>query len=376
MSAVQNFDGIIRALYQADAGSLRWDDALGQLAEALQLWAVQIVGVDKRRGTLIYSFEGGPFEPQAAIDYIRQYRQCNPRVAQTLALETGQWMHCHKHFDEDFVATDRFYQDFLIPYGGRYMSGTKLLEDEDTVVLFGANRGVHASPLDSHEIDALEKLKGHLVSAIELHHQRRHQQLEFGVGQMIIQRLNQPVALVDEAMSIKYLNEAGQSFAAQCDQLDFSEQLLRCLDPDHEAELLSAVRSLLQDANGNDSHASRSVLRLSGEEGVATLLMLSRLEPGKTLNVFGDIPVAMITFHAIGGVRTIDAAVVAEAYDLTPAEAHVAVALVNGQNAKRIATARNVALSTIKSQIKKIYSKTSVGSQAELVRNLLDLPRH
>jgi hypothetical protein len=42
-----------------------------------------------------------------------------------MELGEGEWANCHEHFDEAFVARSAFYQDFLIPHGGRYVSGTQ-----------------------------------------------------------------------------------------------------------------------------------------------------------------------------------------------------------------------------------------------------------
>ena len=45
-------------------------------------------------------------------------------------------MNCHEHFDDAFVASNAFYQEFLIPYGGRYVSGTQLFRQGDEVVIW------------------------------------------------------------------------------------------------------------------------------------------------------------------------------------------------------------------------------------------------
>ena len=87
------------------------------------------------------------------------------------------------------------------------------------------------------------------------------------------------------------------------------------------------------------------------------------------------MPLAMVTFHQVGKSQQLDPIIAAEAYNLTPAEARVAVALADGQTPAQIAKARSVALSTIKTQIKTAYVKMGIRSQAELVRRLLELPQ-
>jgi DNA-binding CsgD family transcriptional regulator len=58
-------------------------------------------------------------------------------------------------------------------------------------------------------------------------------------------------------------------------------------------------------------------------------------------------------------------------YELTKVEAQVAISLANGYRPNEIAAIKNVAISTIRSQLKAIYRKLGVKSQAELVKVLL-----
>ncbi|MEP7206643.1 MAG: hypothetical protein ABI920_06875 [Casimicrobiaceae bacterium] len=97
---------------------------------------------------MLFGHEAGGAALLARLDYVRKDYALSPRLAPVMALAPGAWMHCHEVFDEAFVARDRFYQEFLIPYGGRYVSATKLVERDDLVVVFGAHRGVGNQPLD------------------------------------------------------------------------------------------------------------------------------------------------------------------------------------------------------------------------------------
>lgn len=65
---------------------------------------------------------------------------------------------------------------------------------------------------------------------------------------------------------------------------------------------------------------------------------------------------------------------VASAYRLTPAEAQVAVSIANGVAPSDIASSNEVAVSTVRSQLKAVYSKVGVNSQAELTKVILSGP--
>ncbi|HYE42920.1 MAG TPA: hypothetical protein VEA15_05945 [Caulobacteraceae bacterium] len=67
------------------------------------------------------------------------------------------------------------------------------------------------------------------------------------------------------------------------------------------------------------------------------------------------------------------AALVAEAFDLTQAEAEVAVALAGGETRDSVAALRGVTVETVRSQLKLIFGKMGVSREAELVARIYEL---
>ena len=62
----------------------------------------------------------------------------------------------------------------------------------------------------------------------------------------------------------------------------------------------------------------------------------------------------------------------ASLYGLTPAEAELASLLSAGHSIEEAAEIRGVTLNTARSQMKRVFSKTGVNRQADLVRLLLN----
>lgn len=58
-------------------------------------------------------------------------------------------------------------------------------------------------------------------------------------------------------------------------------------------------------------------------------------------------------------------------FDLSPAEAQIALAISNGASLHTIAAVRGASIQTVRSQLKAIFRKTGVTSQARLVSLLL-----
>lgn len=76
---------------------------------------------------------------------------------------------------------------------------------------------------------------------------------------------------------------------------------------------------------------------------------------------------------ALAPCTTISAELLQSAHGLTPAEARVAIVLLEGSSAKGVANYLDVSFNTVRTQIKEIYAKLGVDSRARFVKLMLEL---
>ena len=143
--------------------------------------------------------------------------------------------------------------------------------------------------------------------------------------------------------------------------------------------LLLALRRLRLGGDGSWLESSpvqqRAVARAGGSDGRPPLmLLLSALRPAETMGAFGPRSLAMVLVHDLGAKQRHDPFVVASMYDLTPAEAAVAVAVAEGTQVREIARSHGVALATVRSQLHAVFAKMGVSRQSEIVGALCSLP--
>src|SRR5690606_13825339 len=181
--AVEDYDEIVARIYDAGAGRVDWREALEPLASHFDLWSLALFGIAKGSRNALFIHEGGLSGTEFALDYLRVYHRIDPHIGPALALGTGrgEWLHCQDRFDDAFVARDPFYQEFLLPRGGRYTSCAKLLEDDDTAVLLLLQRAQGSPPLGDDELALFDRLRPHFVSATRLHLER-HGRLADDIG--------------------------------------------------------------------------------------------------------------------------------------------------------------------------------------------------
>jgi DNA-binding CsgD family transcriptional regulator len=366
-------DAIIRDLYRAGAGRVPWTDPLDAITRVFGLWVVQFFAVDKRSGTVIFSHEGGKPAPEVALDWFREYHRIDPRAALMASSSPGEWIACDEHFDDDYVAKSPFYQNFLLPYGGRYVYGVKLAEDEKNMVAIAFHRGHDSPQLDHEERAAVRRLAQHVLDAYRM-------QLEIGrasevraLGLAVLERMRQPLMILDANRRIAFTNEGGSEVLARGELIVDRDGFAVCRDAESDVDLMMALRelSLLPGAPDGDANLDRRGVRLRRVSGDIVAGTLLALRPHRVLGAFGTSNLALLAIYEpeIGG--EIDPFLLSTTFDLTPAEARVASHVAAGRVPKEIAVRLGVQVNTVRSQLNSILAKTGTRRQAELVRVLL-----
>jgi len=371
-----SFDEVLQSLYSAASGKQSWGRAMNLVAEAFDAWAVQLIGMNKANGSVLFSHDGGKASPESALDYIREYHQHNPRIRPTLALGAEEWIHDHELFDEEFVANNSFYRDFLIPYGGRYLSGTKIVDNDERLVIFGAMRGCGTQPFTLSEREYLDRLKRHLVVALRIQTHLRVAHSDVQAGAALLNQFDRPMILIDAERTICFRNTAGARMLSDGDYILERNGVLHCCDrgSDRELSLVLHELRLLEGLHHVQTPPDRRFLRTRAADATPIGIYLVAMRPAATMETFGHEPRALVFFHDPRSSPGLDPLIVAETFDLTPAESRVAVALAAGYGIADIAKRHQVAVVTIRTQLKAVFAKTNTARQAELVRMLVAMP--
>ncbi|MBI5278477.1 MAG: helix-turn-helix transcriptional regulator [Burkholderiales bacterium] len=365
---------VISEIYAAATGRLDWDVPLKHLASRLDCWAVQVIGIDKASGAVEFHFFAGTAPPAFALDYLRFYHAVNPLVAPVMAGEVGEWAHDHELFDAAFVAGHPFFRDFLLPHGGRHIAGTKLVDEDDAVVLLVLFRAAGARPLGPADMPAVEPLAYHLAEAL---HNHLHVGRRFGDQQIpkhLLDPFPQAMLLVDDALGIVQRNAAADRLLAARDPLVERGGRLVCKDPECAVRVSEAIDELRRTAD--DPLRQRRLVRLPRRNLPDLMLFVSAVRPENSMRAFGTTVRFLMIAH--DPLRELDTAhdplLLAECFGLTPAEARIAVALAAGFDVKEIAQRHRTSVHTVRSQLRAVLVKTGTNRQADLIRLLLSLP--
>jgi DNA-binding CsgD family transcriptional regulator len=380
-----SFQRFIDIIYEAAEHPERWRRVYEELQLALDVKSIHMLGVDKQHGTLSYS-DGANMPVEGELAYIQKYRFMDPRWSAILAKDVGQWTHCQDVVTEHEVATNPFYQEFLIPYDRRYMTACKLVETPDATVVFSTLRGQAQGPLPDAARAFLDRLMPHLQRACRIGIRNFVYSSQALVGHLLVNKLRQPVILMTPGGEVMHTNEAAQELLRSTQLVGVAAGRLR-LPENHLRELLHGAAQLEQEtkkaaADGEAAAAgpvasqfrSLHVTARTGEESLYAFYTV--LSPQGAMGTFGLRPVVMLLFYHPGSAPAIDSGLLYAVFGLTPAECRIATLLAEGLSLKQIAQMQGTQHETVRKQLRAIYQKTSTNRQPELIRLLLHLPHN
>src|SRR5580700_6467299 len=129
----------ISLLYEAAINPSLWPSALAAFADLTECRDMIITVHDKvpgtKRGKLRLFMSGGRIcTPEANRAYGLHYCSVDPlRESAAFEAPTGAILLCQDFVSQEIVARSEFYQDYLLPLGGRYVGGWMLVNDERLV---------------------------------------------------------------------------------------------------------------------------------------------------------------------------------------------------------------------------------------------------
>lgn len=382
MSSLEaSFDPLIDILYQTLEDTSAWNRFYDAIAQVVDVEIVHMLGIDKTHGALSYS-DGTNMPAHGELAYIQNYHFLDPRVPIVLKSNTMSWTHCHEVLDVNFVTNDPFYQEFLIPYGLRYMSACKVVDDENAIVIFSVLRRPEQGPLGQEAITFLNKLMPHVARVCRLSVKNFIYSTQALVGHALINKLRQPVVLITLKGHVVHANEAANLLFADSSIVTIQQNQL--ILPGNFAQQFEKECQRLETlffVNGEvnpDAKAEFSTIKVSAKDAEgkqATIYaFITMLIPQQMMATFGLRPLVMVFFYHPETNTSIDPALLSAAFGLTPAECRIAVMLADGYSLKEIAKELDIQFDTVRKQLQAIYQKTSTNRQPELIRLLLNLP--
>ncbi len=367
MSQSENLLSLVKDIYSAVGEPERWPGALQHVAAGMSGAGALFEVVDKHSKTL-NSEDSGILSASSRNNYQRHFYAINPRVKFSSRAAEGAIFYDRTIGSEKDLDHDEYYSDFLAPSGLRYFISANLINNSKRRVTFAIQRSKRQGHVDDAHVASMRLLMPHLRAAYEAtetlqSHRQKNTELV-----ATLDALSAPALTLSSTGDLLFANQAAEKLLATPDGLSLSGKQLRTARPEEQKTLNKALSAAM--ALGSDKIAVPPLVRISRPAGGALLVRATPLmKAPSNRNEEGQAILLVIN----EGVHVPDYAVAAlkELYDLTPTEAHLAVAFAQGSDLKRLAADRDLSLNTIRWHFGTIRTKLGAHSQADIVRIVL-----
>ena len=376
-----SYEELVDLIYTIPSTSKSTVQLMQQLSNLLNASLVQIIAMDFEHQVISHNVSAGTIaeEDLAAADVLyHQYPpDADPRWAEFLNTQRQGWYCSKSHINDSFIKESALYQDIILPVGVYYTHGHSIVLDESLCVALVIHTSYERGILQQHEFNFLDRLMPHLKRVVSLQRHLYQYSVQSLVGYEIINKLPQPIVLLNLSGGIAYFNHAAQQLS-QHTQIFQLEKQLKLIAPYNEQlkKTLSYIDKTYRQRQLNVRHRIEDgVIKITDHSNESLYIFISLLIGEKEVKVFGVRPLLMLTFYYPKFHLKINMHLLHSAFNLTPAESKIAILLIDGYLIKEIAQKHHVETDTIRKQLQSIYRKTNTCGQAELIRLLLNFPK-
>lgn len=262
----------------------------------------------------------------------------------------------HDFWSEAELDADPVYRDFFRPRGLGWSAGTGLQLPTGDNIVFSVERAFVDGPIEPDNVARLNEIRPHLARSALVSARLQLKRAEGATEALTALRL--PALLLKESGEVA---EASPLVDALSEHISWGAKgHIRLNDKQADKRLVEALAAL-NDADA-DHVRSFPIRDLAGQPVlVAHLIPVRR----NAHDVFGD-SFALMLLIPVASDRAPAAMLMKSLFDLTPSEARVAKGIAGGATPEAIADDGNVAISTVRTQLRRVLEKTGCARQADL----------
>jgi DNA-binding CsgD family transcriptional regulator/PAS domain-containing protein len=305
-------------------------------------------------------------EDWEAINYREQFFALDPFVN----LPPGKVVTQQELVPDRELLESEYYRDYLAPIGIFHILGVDTVEPDGMLARLRIARRIDEEAFaDSHKM-LCERLLPHLRRSIQIHARLSRTESERDIYAGAVDQLSVATLVLDERGRILNTNSVARTLLELSDGLSVVEQILQVTDRDINRQLQELVANAITEQRAGTTATARAlrVPRPSGRQEFGLVIRpvrVSQFDEGQSS------PCIAIFISDPEQQESASQQLLGELFELTPAEANLAIKLARGLSLAQLSEEQNISQHTARAQLKSVFAKTGVTRQAELVRLVL-----
>jgi DNA-binding CsgD family transcriptional regulator/PAS domain-containing protein len=364
--SAQALSDTIGAIYDCALDPQRWPDTCRKIADLCESAAGGICVHDLRHAQNDQLFVFG--YQQEFLETLGKHYAQSPMAAADVVANIGDVSALSMEHDELFES--RFFREVLEPFGLQDIIWFPALRTGGRMASMHASRREQAPHYQQREIGLFKLLSPHVCRVLAISDALDIRTLRSEMLETTLDGLVAGVFLTARDGRVVYMNAAAERQIKSGNAIRIVNKRLFPTDPATRAALSKAIDEAARDDTDKDmSRHSLAIPDVDGGPGyVATLLPV---ECGRRRDVIAPYAasVAVFTKDPVQA-PLMPGEAFARLYGLTGGELRVVLALAQGLGAKEAADMLGISEPTVRTHLKRIFSKTDTARQAAVVRLL------
>jgi len=347
---------LLNQIYEAAFVPELWPDVLGQIAAAGRGHSGALLIIDRRLPPL---FAATP----NIIDTLEGFSQTsywyeNPPAHRLRKIRHSGFLERAAFFYEDERSADNPYQASLVKIGADWQVGSIVDMPEGEMVLFTFERQRGLPDFDAKDLATLDRFRPHLARASLMATRLKLERARASVAAM--NALGIPACVVAPSGTVISTNALFEGLGGVLRPAAFG----RLSAKDRQVDRL--LQAALPTPGETGMPEVRSFpMRLDDGAGAIVIHVIPLYRSASDIFDRGSAMVA-VTGYSVDGNLPSDT-VLRGLFDLSAAEAAVAIGLSAGKTVKELAVQRGIALATVRTHLAQIFRKTGTSQQGQLV---------
>jgi len=362
---------VLPLICDLSVGSGDWSPLLSAISRGLRGSAVGLLSHDFMRNQ-------GFIHPASTFnhEYINSYRLDYARQNVWLARERCYMTPGRVLTDEELVPgaeliRSKFYKEWLKPQDLHHRICAVLLREQRTVVLLEVLRPRDAAAFDRNDVEGLRLLLPHLQRALRIQRRLAELEIERDAAIHALDHLPWGVVLIDDRGNRLAANRRAQEILVAGDGLVTQGAALRPVFADEAIRLSRLLDNALRPQPASRNANVGGTLAITRPSG-AHPLSVQVFPLGTKTEPLGDRVSAAAIFVSDPELpANSNEQHLRDLYALTAVEARLAARLAHGESVDTAAAEMGLSVNTARAYVKRIYHKTGVRRQSELVRLVL-----
>jgi DNA-binding CsgD family transcriptional regulator len=360
------FDSLVDLVYSGTQETVPWTRLLDRLRELLGANYVTLILRAPQADQPLQVVFSGKAQPALAASFYTDWNAIDPFVN----LPRNRMVTLEDLVDDVEWLAGSYYREFHAPLDVRYHMAADIGMGAEPTCRLRVSRPHGSERFGARERAICNLLLPHLATAVQLRASFDIAEVERFFYAGMLDRLSVGAVFLDRDGRILKTNAAASELLAQRDGLSIVNGGLSAAYPGENHELRRLIEQVVS-PGGKLRPGVVGGMSVSRSSGRPSLGVAVRAAPPTEWSEPSSRPAALVI------IRDPEARVVASneqlkrLYGLTPAEANLALHLMEGRTVDEAAQRLNVSRNTARCQIRAIFAKTGVTRQTELLRVLL-----